>query len=231
MSHFKYEIDERNIRLQLKAFEMPFSEDAWHKFESYSLSHNLAAASTPAARFKFALNRNVVLPVVFGSVIISFSLLLFNFVNIKNPGPAGAARAESVQQQAAAQQQPAAEKKEAEVASARAEQEPAVTVAAQAAGAGTAQSAPEEHTARPETTPEHKIVITPVKDTSSEPEAAAERAVAGTETKSTDSAATETARSENRTKKKSKKRSAVILEPAEGEDEQAPPPVSEASAE
>lgn len=84
-SHFKYEIDERNLRLQLKENEFSFSEEAWQKFENYSASQKHTTNDAMIKRFQLSLNRNVVLPVVFASVIIMFSLLLFNFINIKNP--------------------------------------------------------------------------------------------------------------------------------------------------
>ena len=94
MSHFKYEIDERNLRLQLKSNELVFNEEAWYKFESFSLCHKNSADEAVTKRFNFSLNRNVMLPLVFGTVIILFSFLLFNFINIKNPNTAREERAE-----------------------------------------------------------------------------------------------------------------------------------------
>ena len=85
MSHFKYEINERSLRMQLKENSVPFSDEAWIKFESFSATQKNTSHENVMKRFQVSLNRNVVLPVVFGGVIILFSLLLFNFVNIKNP--------------------------------------------------------------------------------------------------------------------------------------------------
>lgn len=87
-SHFKYEIDERNLRLQLKENELSFSEDAWQKFEAFTNAQKSSANDAIIKRISVPLNRNLVLPAVFGVVIILFSLLLFNFINIKNPNTA-----------------------------------------------------------------------------------------------------------------------------------------------
>jgi hypothetical protein len=83
-SHFNYEIDERNVRNQLKAIEMPFKEEAWYSYEAYAKQVQSTHKSQLLPNFNFALNRNVVLPVVFGAIIVLFSFLLFNFINIKN---------------------------------------------------------------------------------------------------------------------------------------------------
>jgi cytoskeletal protein RodZ len=83
-SHFNYEIDERNVRNQLKALEMPFKEEAWYSYEAYAKQFQSTHKSQLLPNFNFALNRNVVLPVVFGAIIVLFSFLLFNFINIKN---------------------------------------------------------------------------------------------------------------------------------------------------
>ncbi len=83
-SHYSYDIDERNLRLKLKGNEMPFTEDIWLKFESYQQTHQKQQSIDDVVKkFSFKINRNVVLPIVFGAVIIAFSLLLFNFINIK----------------------------------------------------------------------------------------------------------------------------------------------------
>jgi len=87
MSHFKYEINERNLRLQIRENKVPLNEDAWLKFENYSATQKNFQQENVMNRFKLSFNRNLVLPIVFGSVIALFSLLLFNFVNIKNPNP------------------------------------------------------------------------------------------------------------------------------------------------
>ncbi len=82
-SHFNYEIDERSLRVRLKDMSIPPEEEAWVQFENYSESCK-HTGKTGRSRFQLNVNRNVILPVVFGVVIISFSLLLFNFVSIKN---------------------------------------------------------------------------------------------------------------------------------------------------
>lgn len=83
-SHFNYEIEERNMRNQLKALEMPFKEEAWYSYEAYAKQFQSTHKTQLLPNFNFALNRTVVLPVVFGAIIVLFSFLLFNFINIKN---------------------------------------------------------------------------------------------------------------------------------------------------
>jgi hypothetical protein len=84
-NYFTYEINERNLRIQLKEFVLPLKEDAWQKFEAFAdtmVSHH---SESRIKNFNFNLNRNIVLPVIFGAIIILFSFLLVNFISIKNP--------------------------------------------------------------------------------------------------------------------------------------------------
>lgn len=90
-SHFKYEIDERSIRLRLKEKEMPFTEDAWQRYENYANLQKTQGSESLLSRAHITVNRNLVLPAVFGAVIVLFSLLLFNFITIKNPVQAASA--------------------------------------------------------------------------------------------------------------------------------------------
>jgi len=82
--HFTYEIDERNLRMRLKDLEIPLREGAWGNFDEFSTVQSRDDAHN-GVKLKFSLNRNVVMLAIFGAVIISFSLLLFNFITIKNP--------------------------------------------------------------------------------------------------------------------------------------------------
>ncbi len=84
-NHFTYEIDERKLRVKIKDLELPINEDAWQKFESYCTSQNKQNDSDIFKNFQIPLHRNVILPIVFGGIIILFSFFLFNFINIKNP--------------------------------------------------------------------------------------------------------------------------------------------------
>lgn len=230
MSHFKYEIDERNIRLQLKEMEMPFSEEAWQKFENYSSSHTSSVGETSVKRFQFSLNRNVILPTVFGAIIVSFSLLLFNFVNIKNPNSVREARAETSPQSFA--NEPAAIQKNQPTPAVKAAepagivQQPAlqppapVEKAQETQPGGNQEKAVAEEPGQEKEIPSASIRITKSKDTV-------------TETTEAPAVKTEAppAKPEVRAKKRNKKRSAVITEPVAGEDEQAPPPAEEPAAE
>lgn len=82
-NQFTYEIDERKLRMQLKDLEYPLSENSWQKFESFAATNVMHNASAGKGTFRLNLNRNIVLPVVFGAVVVSFSLLLLNFVSLK----------------------------------------------------------------------------------------------------------------------------------------------------
>jgi len=94
MSNFTYEIDERNLRLKMKEFTVPVKEDAWQKFESFSDDMVNEHRENRMKNFNFSLNRSVVLPSVFGVIIILFSFLLVNFVSIKNPSRVNEQKAE-----------------------------------------------------------------------------------------------------------------------------------------
>ncbi len=83
-SHFNYEIEERNMRNQLKQLELTYKEEAWLNYEEYAKQFQSVNKTQLLPNFNFALNRTVILPVVFGGIIILFSFLLFNFINIKN---------------------------------------------------------------------------------------------------------------------------------------------------
>jgi len=82
-SHFNYEIDEKRMRVKLKDMDLPYREEAWIQFEAYCDGCKNTYKSSSLPKFNFNLNRTVILPVVFGIVIILFSMLLFNFVSIK----------------------------------------------------------------------------------------------------------------------------------------------------
>lgn len=84
-NHFTYEIDERNLRMQLGDHVVPYKEEAWYKFESFSDSQIQSRRDNRMKGISITLNRNVVLPVVFGVIVILFSFLLVNFISIKNP--------------------------------------------------------------------------------------------------------------------------------------------------
>lgn len=86
-NHFNYEIEERNMRNQLKNLETPFKEEAWLGYEAYYKQFNNNRKKQLLPNFNFALNRTVILPLVFGVIIIAFSFLLFNFITIKTKKP------------------------------------------------------------------------------------------------------------------------------------------------
>jgi hypothetical protein len=87
-AHFTYEIDERKLRVKLQDLEIPYSNDAWQHFEAFAGTQAKHAGNNPMRDMQLPLNRNVIVPAVFGILIIFFSFLLFNFINIKNPAKA-----------------------------------------------------------------------------------------------------------------------------------------------
>ncbi len=93
---FTYAIEERNLRIQLRALQAPIREDAWQKFELYADAHPFQMPSTGFSGLNINLSRNVVLPVVFGLIICLFSFVLFNFISIKDSPANNIQKAEHV---------------------------------------------------------------------------------------------------------------------------------------
>ena len=83
-SHFTYEIDERNLRVILKDSELEYKEEAWQRFEQYVNKQEENRSTGAFKNIQIPLNRCVILPVIFGLVVVFFAFLLFTFVNIKN---------------------------------------------------------------------------------------------------------------------------------------------------
>lgn len=83
--HFTYEIDERNLRMQLKDLELPCDEEAWQKFSTYSNAQKIKSQEHRFSKVNISLSRNVLIPAVFVAIILLFSFLLFNFITINNP--------------------------------------------------------------------------------------------------------------------------------------------------
>ena len=65
---FSYEIDERNLRVQLKNLEIPLKEEAWQKFEIFKQTNTQIEQTPFLQNLQFRLNRNVVMPAIFGSI-------------------------------------------------------------------------------------------------------------------------------------------------------------------
>jgi len=83
--HFVYEIDERKLRVKLQEIEVEQKQDAWSNFESYYLSKNKTQNEGPLKNFYVPISMNIVLPLVFGLIIIIVAVILFKFISIKNP--------------------------------------------------------------------------------------------------------------------------------------------------
>jgi hypothetical protein len=80
-----YVIDEQCLSGKLKNLSAPLKEDAWRKFETYAEAHKRPVAKNRLQNIHFTVNRNVAMPAAFGLIIILFSMLLFNFISVKNP--------------------------------------------------------------------------------------------------------------------------------------------------
>jgi hypothetical protein len=91
---FTYAIDERNLRIQLRSLQSTSNNEAWSKFEQVADANPFRTSKRPFQGINITLNRNIVLPAVFGIVICLFSLLLLNFVSIKNPTAKNSQKAE-----------------------------------------------------------------------------------------------------------------------------------------
>lgn len=86
-SHFNYEIDERSLRNRFKEHKIAFTENAWASFEEYQSKNSKTKSFENPIKLNLSINKNFIMPIVFGAIIIGFSLVLFNFINIKNkPG-------------------------------------------------------------------------------------------------------------------------------------------------
>lgn len=225
-SHFKYEIDERNLRLQLKENELSFTEEAWQKFESFAATQKSNGNEAIIKRFHISLNRNVVLPAVFAVVIIMFSLLLFNFINIKNPSKQSAEVA-SPQTQAVNAEPDRKKPVTPPVQAATLPVETKDPIATQPIQAQNAQ--PDVVKTEPERqaagiTHEPSIVIEKAKRERGENEIPKT-----TELVSENNAAnaTTSGTEEPVKKKRRNKREMIVTEPTQEEAEQLPPPVSE----
>lgn len=83
-SPFNYEIDEKNLRKRLREMSVPYREDAWIQFESYSEYNKSAQKSRHIPEFSLRLGRNVIIPAVFFCAILLLSFVLYNFISIKN---------------------------------------------------------------------------------------------------------------------------------------------------
>jgi hypothetical protein len=93
---FTYVIDEQCLRGKLRGMSAPLKEEAWVRFNSYAVAHARPVVTRRFQRLNIPLNRNTILPAAFAVIIIFFSFLLFNFIDIKNPKKAEALNNTSV---------------------------------------------------------------------------------------------------------------------------------------
>lgn len=81
-----YYLDESSLQSKLKSSEFSFNEDVWLKFENYQTINNKKTSGIEdvVKKTSFTINPNIILPTVFSIIVFSFSMLLFNFVNLKS---------------------------------------------------------------------------------------------------------------------------------------------------
>ncbi|MBK9285143.1 MAG: SH3 domain-containing protein [Sphingobacteriaceae bacterium] len=83
-SPFNYEIDEKNLRSRLKDRTVPYREDAFIQFESYSEYNKSSHKPRSLPNFNLSIGRNIIIPVIFGVAILLLSIILYKFIEIKN---------------------------------------------------------------------------------------------------------------------------------------------------
>lgn len=83
-SPFNYEIDEKNLRARLREMSVPYREDAWIQFETYSEYNKSAQRTRHIPEFSFNLSRNIIIPAIFGCAVLLLSFILYKFVDIKD---------------------------------------------------------------------------------------------------------------------------------------------------
>lgn len=79
---FSYEIDERNLRIQLRNLEVTQREEAWQKFEAFANQHPIETKAQGFSGLQIKINKSAIVPVAFGLVIVVFAIILYNFVSI-----------------------------------------------------------------------------------------------------------------------------------------------------
>lgn len=83
--HFVYEIDERKLRVRLQEIEVELKQDSWSNFEAYYLANTENRNEKSFQNFNVPISMNVLLPVLFGAIIVVIAIVLFKFISIKNP--------------------------------------------------------------------------------------------------------------------------------------------------
>lgn len=81
--HFTYEINESKIREQLKAFEIKPTADDWNAVVNIQIAESKVNRRNMDSVINFTLNRNILIPAAFGLMLVTFSILIFNFISIK----------------------------------------------------------------------------------------------------------------------------------------------------
>ena len=85
-SHFNYEIDEKSLRQKLLNYSSPLDNDAWQRFETHRNQKPKSSSIESAFKnIQFGINKSVVLPLVFGTVIIAFHIYFIILLALTPP--------------------------------------------------------------------------------------------------------------------------------------------------
>jgi hypothetical protein len=94
--HFLYKVDEKSLRLKLNSGSELLNEEAWQKFEQFLSCQKQQPAPKPWLSLNLNINRAYILPGVFATMILLFSLLLYNFMSIRIPDKTALKKKQSV---------------------------------------------------------------------------------------------------------------------------------------
>jgi hypothetical protein len=95
---FTYEIDERILRIQLKSYEVPFSEEAWQNYQNFLSNHNIPDKHSATNKFQLPrLNRNQVIYGIIALLIVMGSFIVFKVINAssESDGPVNKVQTEA----------------------------------------------------------------------------------------------------------------------------------------
>lgn len=82
-SQFSYELDERQIRIQLQNAELDYNDSLWAQFANNLVVQPMGMPAKAAMKVNLGLSRRVLVPAFFVVVICGLSALLFSFVDFR----------------------------------------------------------------------------------------------------------------------------------------------------
>ena len=84
-NQFKYELDERKIRILLKDAEINYNEALWQKFDELAISKSKSnrKINNNIPNINFGISRSIVIPIIFIVFIGGLSAILFSAIDFK----------------------------------------------------------------------------------------------------------------------------------------------------